>query len=146
MGATPSSGFAKVQHACPMLSLTNAFDGDDVHDFVARARRFLGLEAETEVALVAEPKIDGLQLRYENGIFRVGATRGDGAEGEDITRNLRTLDEIPERIEGAPDVLEVRGEVYMSQDASLRLTSVRKQTTRKSSPIPAMLPLAVCGN
>ena len=135
VGAAPSSGFAKVQHARPMLSLANAFDRDDVHDFVARARRFLGLESETEVALVAEPKIDGLSasLRYENGVFRVGASRGDGAEGEDITRILRTLDEIPERIEGAPDVLEVRGEVYMSQDDFFALNQRQKQTTRKSS-------------
>ena len=118
VGVAPSSGFAKVQHARPMLSLNNAFDGDGIHDFVARARRFLGLGVDDEVALVAEPKIDGLSasLRYEDGKFIVGATRGDGSEGEDITGNLRTLNDIPEMIEDAPTILEVRGEVYISRD------------------------------
>tara|TARA_B100000676_G_scaffold271710_1_gene289203 strand:- start:437 stop:2557 length:2121 start_codon:yes stop_codon:yes gene_type:complete len=118
VGAAPRSGFAKVKHARPMLSLSNAFDGDGIYDFVARARRFLGLEAGEEVTLVAEPKIDGLSasLRYENGRLLLGATRGDGAEGEDITRNLRTLNDIPQMIDGAPAILEVRGEVYMSRD------------------------------
>ena len=118
VGVAPSTGFAKIQHARPMLSLNNAFDGDGIHDFVARARRFLGLGVDDEVALVAEPKIDGLSasLRYEDGKFIVGATRGDGSEGEDITGNLRTLNDIPEMIEGAPTILEVRGEVYISRD------------------------------
>lgn len=118
VGAVASSGFSKVRHARPMLSLGNAFNAEDVHDFVARARRFLGLEDTEEVTLVAEPKIDGLSasLRYEDGLFRVGATRGDGAEGEDITRNLRTLKDIPEHVDGTPAIFEVRGEVYMSRD------------------------------
>ena len=107
VGAAPSGGFSKVKHSRPMLSLGNAFNDDEVREFVARARRFLGLEEDVEVALVAEPKIDGLSasLRYEDGRFIVGATRGDGSEGEDITRNLRTLNDIPAYIAGAPAVL-----------------------------------------
>ena len=133
VGAAPSSGFAKVRHARPMLSLGNAFDADDVHDFVARARRFLGLVEDEEVALVAEPKIDGLSasLRYEAGRFTVGATRGDGAEGEEITRNLRTLDDIPEDIADAPKILEVRGEVYMSRDDFFALNSRQEANDAK---------------
>jgi len=123
VGAAPAPGFAKVRHAVPMLSLANAFDAEDIREFHARVRRFLSLGDEP-VALVAEPKIDGLSisLRYENGRFAQGATRGDGTEGEDVTRNLRTLEDVPETIAGdAPEVIEVRGEVYMSRPAFLKL-------------------------
>jgi DNA ligase (NAD+) len=117
LGAAPTTALAKVTHARPMLSLDNAFSAEEVGEFVARIRRFLALPADAFVALTAEPKIDGLScsLRYEGGELVLAATRGDGAVGEDVTANVRTIGDIPERIENAPDVLEVRGEVYMSK-------------------------------
>jgi DNA ligase (NAD+) len=116
VGVTPSGAFGKVRHAVPMLSLENAFAEAEVEDFVARIRRFLGLGADAPLAFVAEPKIDGLSLslRYEGGRLVQAATRGDGTEGENVTANARTLAEIPAEIAGAPELLEVRGEVYMS--------------------------------
>ena len=115
VGAPPREGFAKVTHEVPMLSLGNAFDDDEVCDFDERIRRFLGLGDEV-VTYTAEPKIDGLSLsvRYENGRMKVAATRGDGVTGEDVTANARTISDLPQTLDGAPDLLEVRGEVYMS--------------------------------
>ncbi|MDE0174606.1 MAG: NAD-dependent DNA ligase LigA [Defluviicoccus sp.] len=131
VGAAPSAGFAKVTHAAPMLSLGNAFDAEDVVDFYARVRRFLGLGADEAVEVVAEPKIDGLSisLRYEEGAFVLGATRGDGTVGENVTRNLRTMGDVPDRLTGdAPSVLEVRGEVYMGKADFLALNRGREES------------------
>ncbi|HHW4679916.1 MAG TPA: DNA ligase LigA-related protein, partial [Xylella taiwanensis] len=114
VGHSAVSAFAEVRHAVPMLSLGNAFSDEEVADFVRRITARLG---GTAPAFSAEPKLDGLaiSLRYQNGVFIQGATRGDGATGEDVTANLRTVRAIPLRLRGDswPDVLEVRGEVYM---------------------------------
>ena len=118
VGAAPAEGFGKVRHDVAMLSLGNAFEDEDVVDFDARIRKYLGLPSGTPLAFTAEPKIDGLSLslRYENGDLVQAATRGDGAVGENVTANARTIDTIPTRIKGAPALLEVRGEVYMRHD------------------------------
>ena len=116
VGAAPSDKFAKIIHAVPMLSLGNIFADEDLVEFVARVKRFLGLGAEAPLAFTAEPKIDGLScsLRYEAGVLVSAATRGDGFEGEDVTANVRTIGDIPKKLSGSPpQVLEVRGEVYM---------------------------------
>ncbi|WP_395665706.1 NAD-dependent DNA ligase LigA [Methylocella sp.] len=118
VGAAPSEKFAKIRHKIPMLSLGNVFSDAEAFEFVARVRRFLGLDAEAPLAVTAEPKIDGLScaLRFENGVLTQAATRGDGFEGEDVTANVRTLEQIPDRLRGAPpEILEVRGEVYMDR-------------------------------
>lgn len=118
VGAAPASGFAEAKHLQQMYSLGNAFSEDDLFEFAARVRRFLGMEEGAKLDLTAEPKIDGLSanLRYRNGKLELGATRGDGRVGEDVTANLKTLDDIPEKLSGKgwPDLIEVRGEIYLS--------------------------------
>ena len=130
VGAAPTSSLAKVPHARPMLSLENAFADSEVAEFVGRVRRFLNLAPDEAVALTAEPKIDGLScsLRYEAGVLVLAATRGDGTVGEDVTANVRTISDIPQRIAGAPDVIEVRGEVYMSK-ADFAALNARQEAT-----------------
>jgi DNA ligase (NAD+) len=124
VGAAPSSGFAKVMHSKPMLSLDNVFNAEDARDFVGRVRRFLGLADDVPVALLAEAKIDGLSasLRYEGRRLVTGATRGDGAVGEDVTASIRHVIGLPQILPSwAPDVVEVRGEVYMLKTEFLAL-------------------------
>jgi DNA ligase (NAD+) len=135
VGAKPSERFAKVVHRVPMLSLDNAFDDEDVVDFAARVRRFLGLKDDQELVFTAEPKIDGLSasLRYEDGLFVQGATRGDGLEGEDITANLRTIRDLPLRLDGkTPKIFEVRGEVYMSH---ADFAALNKRQEKEGKPL-----------
>jgi DNA ligase (NAD+) len=132
VGAAPARGFAKLRHRVPMLSLDNAFSEDDVRDFVERIRRFLRLAADEPIVFMAEPKIDGLSmsLRYEGSALVSGTTRGDGTEGEDVTANIRTLEDVPKRLKGrnVPDICEVRGEVYMTKQAFLALNKRQAET------------------
>ena len=129
IGAVPSGRFRKVRHAVPMLSLDNAFAEADVIDFVGRIERFLKLSGEG-IDFSAEPKIDGLSmsLRYERGELVTAATRGDGAEGEDVTANIRTLKDVPQQLKGrnVPQICEVRGEVYMTKKGFLALNERQK--------------------
>jgi DNA ligase (NAD+) len=137
VGSAPSSKFAKVRHSVPMLSLGNAFGEEDVVDFVERIRKFLRLSPDEPIALTAEPKIDGLSmaLRYEHGALTVGATRGDGNEGEDVTANVRTLEDIPDKLKGSvPEICEVRGEVYMTKSA---FRALNKQQADADKPLYA---------
>jgi len=130
VGSAPARGFAKIRHAVPMLSLDNAFSEDDVRDFVGRIRRFLKLSEDEPIAFSAEPKIDGLSmsLRYVDGELKTAATRGDGAEGEDVTANIRTIGQVPQQLKGkhVPTVCEVRGEVYMTKADFLALNERQK--------------------
>ncbi|MGY5805269.1 NAD-dependent DNA ligase LigA [Rhizobium sp. LEGMi12c] len=126
VGAAPSETFAPVIHARPMLSLDNTFSQEDVEDFVASVYRFLGRLPDNSIAFTAEPKIDGLSMsiRYENGRMVSAATRGDGTTGENVTANIRTIQEIPQTLPvGAPSVVEVRGEVYMAKSDFLALNA-----------------------
>lgn len=129
VGEAPSEGFGKVTHSVPMLSLANAFSEEDIADFIKRMQRFLGLDSSEKIALHAEPKIDGLSFsaRYEKGKFIQGSTRGDGSVGEDITANLETLIGFPKMFESnnLPEIIEVRGEVYMPHEDFQKLNDFR---------------------
>ncbi len=136
VGVVISDGFGKIEHGVPMLSLDNAFSDEDVEEFAARIRRFLGLSETEELIITAEPKIDGLSLSltYENGTLIKAATRGDGQVGEDVTANARTLADVPEKLQGAgwPDRIEIRGEVYIASDDFAALNAAEESAGRKT--------------
>ena len=138
VGARPAEGFAKVTHSQRMLSLGNAFAAEDVTDFDAGIRKYLGLGPEADLRYTAEPKIDGLSLslRYEDGRLVQAATRGDGSVGENVTANARTIGDIPQRLSGAPAVLEVRGEVYMSHADFAALNARQAEAGEKTFANP----------
>ena len=134
VGAGPAEKFGKLRHAVPMLSLSNGFSEEDARDFVGRIRRFLDLHEDEAVDITAEPKIDGLSisLRYENRKLVQAATRGDGYEGENVTANVMTIHDVPKRLQvGAPDLIEVRGEIYMSHKDFAALNEKQIQAGEK---------------
>jgi DNA ligase (NAD+) len=139
VGAATSGKFAKVQHRVPMLSLGNAFSEEDVTDFLGRIRRFLDLADDVAVPCTAEPKIDGLSisLRYENGKLVQAATRGDGAEGENVTANVLTMKDVPRELKGrVPSVIEVRGEIYMTHKDFAALNARQEAAGEKTFANP----------
>jgi DNA ligase (NAD+) len=138
VGGPLAEGFGKIVHEVRMLSLGNAFDDADVQEFDARIRKYLGLGDEDKLHYTAEPKIDGLSLslRYENGTLVYAATRGDGATGENVTANARMIASIPQQLDGAPDVVEVRGEVYMSHSDFAALNARQEQAGAKTFANP----------
>ena len=140
VGASPVQGFGKITHLKPMLSLDNLFSEEDAADFIARVRRFLNLKDSEEVAVTAEPKIDGLSisLLYENGELTRAATRGDGAVGEDVTANIRTLKDVPHKLKGKghPAQIEVRGEIYMTMRDFEAFQEVETEAGRKRPANP----------
>ncbi len=140
VGAKPSDKFATVRHRVPMLSLGNVFADEEVTEFIARVRRFLGLGADAPLAVTAEPKIDGLScsLRYVSGRFVGAATRGDGYTGEDVTANVRTVAAIPQTLAGpgVPDVLDVRGEIFMTKDDFAALNARQREAGRPAFANP----------
>lgn len=129
VGAPVATGFSKVTHSIPMLSLNNAFTDEDVEDFAARIRKFLQLSDNEPLAFMAEPKIDGLSasLRYEKGVLVQAATRGDGTTGENITANVRTIKNVPQKLHAPyPDIVEVRGEIFLNRDDFLKINERRE--------------------
>jgi len=135
VGAAPSGAFGKIRHAVPMLSLGNAFSDEDVRDFAARVARFLGLGEDARPAFTAEPKIDGLSisLRYRHRRLVEAATRGDGAVGEDVTANVRTISQIPNELAGGdvPDLIDIRGEIYMLKADFAKLNDAQREANAK---------------
>jgi len=134
VGGAPETGFAKIRHRMPMLSLDNVFSAEEFEEFRARIRRFLGLADDHALAFVGEPKIDGLSisLTYENGAFTRGATRGDGTEGEDVTTNLNTIAAVPKKLKGkSPALMEIRGEIFMSKADFLAMNETQEEAGQK---------------
>ena len=133
VGAKAATGFGKLTHRVPMLSLDNAFDAAEFSEFCDRVRRFLGLKGEA-LAIVGEPKIDGLSisLTYRDGVLQQAATRGDGAEGEDVTANVRVIDAVPQQLRGpAPALIEIRGEIFMTKADFLALNDAQTAAGQK---------------
>ena len=146
VGAAVKSGFGKIPHRFPMLSLGDVFSLEEVDEFVMGVKRFLNVSENIE--FMAEPKIDGLSFsaRYEHGRFVQGATRGDGTTGEDITANLKTIRQLPQKLpDGVPDILEIRGEVYMSKADFLALNQKYEAEHKKTFANPRKTLLGFAG-